>query len=193
MNHFKSLENHRVRLDLLQPSYLADLMPVATELGLVKYSPSEIHSEDHLRRYIEVAINGFNNGNTIPLAIYDKLAGEYAGSTRFGLIDHDNRVLHIGWTWIGYRFQGSGLNENMKYLMLEYAFENMEFHKVEFRIDERNMRSRKAVEKLGATLEGILRENVVLSDGFRRNSCCYGILNTEWPGIKVSLLQKITR
>lgn len=64
------------------------------------------------------------------------------------------------------------------------AFEKMKFKKVEFRIDERNIASRKAFEKLGAKLEGILRENVVVKNGFRRSSCCYGILSEEWPRLK---------
>jgi len=69
-------------------------------------------------------------------------------------------------------------------LMLSYAFEKMNFEKVEFRIDERNIRSRKAVEKLGASLEGILRKNVITKSDFRRSSCCYGILKEEWNDIK---------
>ena len=73
----------------------------------------------------------------------------------------------------------------MKFLMLQYAFETLDFEKVEFRIDERNIKSRKAVEKLGATLEGLLRQNTVMNDGFRRNTCCYGILKSEWNTIKL--------
>jgi RimJ/RimL family protein N-acetyltransferase len=88
-------------------------------------------------------------------------------------------VLEIGSTWIGREFQGSGLNTKMKHLMINYAFKEMNFEKIEFRIDERNIRSRKAVEKLGAVLEGTLRSNVYLLDGFKRNTCCYGILREE--------------
>ena len=72
----------------------------------------------------------------------------------------------------------------MKFLMLKYAFEVLEFEKVEFRIDERNIRSRKAVEKLGAALEGTLRSDTLMINGFRRNTCCYGILKEEWVEIK---------
>jgi RimJ/RimL family protein N-acetyltransferase len=68
--------------------------------------------------------------------------------------------------------------------MLQHAFEDMKFEKVEFRIDERNAQSRKAIEKIGATLEGILRCNTIMLDGFRRSTCCYSILKEEWPEIK---------
>ena len=89
-------------------------------------------------------------------------------------------MLHIGATWIGSAFHGTGLNRAMKILMLQHAFVEMGFEKVEFRIDERNTPSRKAVEKFGARLEGILRKNVYLDDGFKRNTCCYGLLKEEW-------------
>ena len=100
-------------------------------------------------------------------------------------------MLHIGWTWIGKQFQGTGLNINMKYLMLQYAFETLQFDKVEFRIDDRNTKSRKAVEKLGATLEGILRKDTLMIDGYKRNTCCYGILKEEWISIKSKLTVKL--
>lgn len=67
--------------------------------------------------------------------------------------------------------------------MLEYAFESLKFDKVEFRVDERNISSRKAVEKVGGKLEGILRKNTLMLDGFKRNTCCYGILKEEWPEV----------
>ena len=190
---FKSLENERVLLSLLDLKQLEELLPVASEPGLIKYSPSEIHTQELLKSYAEIAIEGYYRGDTIPLVIYDKQLQDYAGSTRFGYMDPVNKVLQIGWTWIGKKFQGSGLNTNVKLLMLEYAFETLEFEKVEFRIDERNTRSRKAVEKIGAQLEGILRRDVILSDGFRRNTCCYGILRQEWPDIKIELNRRIRK
>jgi len=104
-------------------------------------------------------------------------------------IDWNNKVLEIGATWIGRQFQGTGLNKHMKFLMLQYAFETLGIEKVEFRIDERNTASRKAVEKLGATLEGILRKNVYLLDGFKRNTCCYSILQEEWHHIKTTIFK----
>ena len=72
---------------------------------------------------------------------------------------------------------------------LQYAFETLNFEKIEFRIDERNIGSRKSVEKIGAKLEGILKKNVYLLDGFKRNTCCYGILQEEWEGIKTSVFK----
>ncbi|MGG5488366.1 GNAT family N-acetyltransferase [Gaetbulibacter sp. PBL-D1] len=184
------IENDRVSLTLLGLSNYKKLQEVANEKDLIAYSPSDISSPEKLKSYVQTAVDGFYHKTIIPFIIYDKQKQKFAGSTRFGNINWDNKTLHIGWTWIGREFQGSGLNTNMKFLMLQYAFETLAFEKVEFRIDERNIRSRKALEKLGATLEGILRRDVVLKDGFRRNTCCYGILKDEWPTIKLTIFKE---
>ncbi len=174
------LEDERVRLELLTSSHAGLLSDIASEPKLVQYSPSDIESPKALLQYIEAAIKGFELETAIPFAIFDKREHKYAGSTRYMNIDQQNKVLEIGSTWIGKPFQGTGLNKHIKFLMLNHAFEQMDFEKVEFRIDERNTRSRKAVEKLGAVLEGVLRRNVYLLDGYKRNTCCYGILKNEW-------------
>ena len=174
------LEDNRVRLEPLSEDHQELLQAVAFEEKLVQYSPSDIASADSLLNYIQLALKAKAAGTAFPFAIFDKLTGTYAGSTRYMNIDQANKVLEIGSTWIGRAHHGSGLNTHMKILLLDNAFGPMGFEKVEFRIDERNIRSRKAVEKLGAKLEGVLRRNVYLLDGFKRNTCCYGLLKEEW-------------
>ncbi|MBT8395185.1 MAG: GNAT family N-acetyltransferase [Bacteroidia bacterium] len=178
------LENNFIRLSLLDLSNYEHLLPIAQQEKLIQYSPSDISSPDTLKKYVQIAVDGYYQGTVIPFIIYDKAKNQYAGSTRFGNIDQENKVLHIGWTWIGKQFHGTGLNTNMKFLMLQYAFEDLKFEKVEFRIDERNAQSRKAIEKIGAKLDGILRSDTVMLDTFRRNTCCYSILKEEWPEVK---------
>jgi len=179
-----TLENNRVKLALLDLSNYKQLVEIAGQENLIQYSPSDISTPEKLKEYVQVAVDGYYHKTIIPFIIYDKQTQAYAGSTRFGLINWKNKVLHIGWTWIGKQFQGTGLNKHMKFLMLQYAFETLAFDKVEFRIDERNTASRKAVEKIGATLEGILRKDTLMLDDFKRSTCCYGILMEEWPQIK---------
>lgn len=178
------LENDFVKLTLLDLSNYKHLSGVATENDLIFYSPSDISTPEKLKEYVQIAVDGYYQKTAIPFIIYDKTQNSFAGSTRFGLINWKNKVLHIGWTWIGREFQGTLLNKNMKFLMLQYAFEELQFEKIEFRIDERNIRSRKAVEKIGSTLEGILRKDTLMIDRFRRSTCCYGILKEEWNKIK---------
>ena len=184
-----TLENNRVKLSLLDLSNYKHLTSIAQQPNLVQYSPSKIDTADHLKNYVQTAVDGYYHKTTIPFIVFDKQTNTYAGCTRLGLINWKNKVLHIGWTWIGTEFQGTGLNKNMKFLMLQYVFETLKFDKIEFRIDERNIKSRKAVEKLGATLEGILRKDTLMLDGFKRSTCCYGILNEEWDEIKASVFE----
>lgn len=180
------LENERVRLTLLDLSNYKNLIPIAQEKDLVYYSPSDIATSESLKIYVQTAVDGYYHKTTIPFIVYDKHVQAYAGSTRFANIDRHNKKLEIGWTWIGRAFQGSGLNMHMKFLMLQYVFETLKFDKVLFRVDERNIRSRKAVEKIGGTLEGTLRSDMLMLDGFKRNTCCYGILKEEWGAIKAN-------
>jgi RimJ/RimL family protein N-acetyltransferase len=174
------LENDLVKLEPLSLANYHYLLPIARQEKLVQYSPSHIETAEALKSYVEEALEKERNFLAMPFIIYDKTRKAYAGSTRYMNIDHKNKVLEIGSTWIGREFQGTGLNGEAKLLMLNYAFDGMHFEKVEFRIDERNLRSQKAVEKLGVKLEGVLRKNVYLLDGFKRNTCCYGILKEEW-------------
>ena len=178
------LENNSVKLTLLDLSNYEHLITISKQDRLIQFSPSDISTTEKLREYVQTAVDGYYHKTTIPFIIFDKTKNQYAGSTRFGNINWHNKVLHIGWTWIGKEFQGTGLNKNMKFLMLQYAFEELKIEKVEFRIDKRNAQSRKAVEKIGAKLEGILRKDTVMLDGYRRSTCCYGILKEEWNEIK---------
>jgi len=185
-----TLENDSVKLSLLDLSNYKHLIPIAQQEKLIQFSPSDISTPEKLKEYVEIAVDGYYNKTTIPFIIFDKVKNEYAGSTRFMNMNWKNNVLHIGSTWIGREFQGTGLNTNMKFLMLSYAFEEMNFEKVEFRIDERNTRSRKAVEKIGGTLEGILRKDTLMLDGFKRSTCCYGILKEDWTEIKQTFFEE---
>ena len=181
------LENNRVKLSLLDLSNYKHLIEIAKQKDLIYYSPSDISTPEKLKEYVATAVDGYYHKTVIPFIIFDKEKNAFAGSTRYGNINYKNKVLHIGWTWIGKASQGTGLNKNIKFLMLQYAFETLQFDKVEFRIDERNIRSRKAVEGIGGKLEGVLRKDTVMQDGFKRNTCCYGILKEEWTAIKANI------
>ncbi len=185
-----TLENDRVKLSLLDLSNYEHLIPIGKQDKLVQYSPTDIATPESLKNYVQKAVDGYYHKTAIPFIVFDKEKNEYTGCTRFMNIDWKNSVTEIGSTWIGKQFQGTGLNKNMKFLMLQYAFEELKFDKVDFRVDERNKASRKAVEKLGAIQEGTLRKNVLMLDGFKRNTCCYGILNVEWSSIKKTIFKR---
>ena len=135
MNGIPTLENDSVSLSPLTLTNYKNLIEIASEEKLVQYSPSAIETPESLRKYVEIALQQFENGTSIPFIVFDKRKKAFAGSTRFMNISRTNSVLHIGSTWIGKEFQGTGLNAQMKHLMLEYACGPMEFEKVEFRVD----------------------------------------------------------
>jgi RimJ/RimL family protein N-acetyltransferase len=179
-----TLETNRVKLTLLDLSNYKHLLDIAQQENLVQYSPSKIDTPQDLKDYVQTAVDGYYHKTAMPFIIYDKATNAYAGSTRYMNIHWKHKVLEIGSTWIGRQFHGTGLNKHMKFLMLQYAFETLEFNRVEFKNDERNTPSRKAVEKIGGTFEGILRKNIIMLDGFNRSTCCYSILREEWDDIK---------
>lgn len=178
------LENKRARLEPLTRENYRLLQAVASEPDLIRYSPGVLHTPEGFETYMKKALEEAVSGQSIPYLIRDLQAGEVAGSTRFMRIDRVNKIVEIGSTWLGSPFQGTGLNGAVKALLLAEAFGPLGFEKVVFRIDERNLRSRKAVEKLGASLEGILRRDVYLDSGYKRNTCSYGLLREEWAAMQ---------
>jgi len=183
------LENEFVRLEPLKMSHLDFLVPIAEQTpDLLKFSPSPFGDRAALQDYIQIALDEKSNLNRHPFVIFDKQKDKYAGSTSFADISAKNQRLEIGWTWIGKDFQGTGLNKNCKFLMLRYAFEILAFERVEFKADSRNLQSRRAIEKIGATYEGELRSHTLMNDGYRRHTVYYSILKDEWQAVKQNIL-----
>ena len=187
-----TLENNRVKLSPLSLENYKHLTDIAQQENLVQYSPSKVDTPEDLKEYVQTALDWYNNKTALPFIVFDKKTNTYAGTSRYMNINWHNNVLEIGATWIGREFQATGLNNNLKFLMLQYAFETLKFDKVEFRVDERNIPSRKAVEKIGGVFEGLLRKNTLMLDGFKRSTCCYGILKVEWDAIKNTVFTDYT-
>jgi RimJ/RimL family protein N-acetyltransferase len=130
------------------------------------------------------AITDRQNSTTAVWVIIDKMTNKVAGCTRIADISWKDERGQIGWTWIGRDFQGSGLNKEMKYLMLTYGFEVLGLNRIEFKADERNNQSRRALLGIGATYEGVLRQHMKIHTGFIRNTVFYSILRSEWDTVK---------
>lgn len=126
-----------------------------------------------------------DRGSMLPFTVM--VGGDVAGMTTYCNIDEPNKVLEVGYTFIARRFQGSHVNPEMKLLMLEHAFETLGQHRVELRTHSMNRHSRSAIEKLGATLDGILRRHTILPNGTVRDTCVYSILDHEWPTARAGL------
>jgi len=187
------LEDEHVLLRPLQESDIEYLLPYAlNEQDTWKYSGISAHGEERMRTYINTALTNRAAGKEYAFIVFDKQTQQYAGSTRFYDIQPDNAMLQLGYTWYGEQFRGTGLNKHCKFLLLQFAFEELGMYRVEFRADARNERSIAAMKSIGCTVEGILRSNMWLEAGGRRSSIVLSILKEEWEGgVKENLRRRL--
>lgn len=182
------LEDSRLRLEPLQIQHFEELLIIALESpDLLKYSPSPFGTADKLKAYIEIALNARKNEQRYPFAIFDKSKKRFIGSTSFGNVSIAHGRLEIGWTWIDKQSQGTGLNRRCKLLLLDYVFNQLKLKRVEFKVDARNIQSKRALEKLGAKFEGVLRSHTQMEDNYRRDTAYFSILEEEWTAINKDL------
>ncbi len=186
------LENDRVLLRPLTADDLSLLIPFSVyEPELWTYSLLPANGEENLKNYIEIALQHKKEGSSYPFIVFDKQTNRFAGSTRFYDIQQQHNTLQLGYTWYGKAFQGTGLNKNCKYLLLNLAFETLQVDRVEFRADAKNKRSISAMKSIGCTVEGVLRSNCASPTG-RRDSIVLSILRNEWHGgIEEALRSKL--
>jgi RimJ/RimL family protein N-acetyltransferase len=130
-------------------------------------------------------------GREAHFATIDARTSRVLGSTSYCTLRPDHRGLEIGWTWLTPAAWGTGVNAEAKYLQLRHAFDDLGCQRVEFETDELNVRSRRALESLPATYEGIRRDCTLMSDGRRRSSAIYSILDSEWPDVRANLERRV--
>ena len=186
------LEDERV---LMRPLLLSDLaylsVYVRQEPALWKYALTPITTEQEFEQYLATAVETRELKTAYPFIVFDKLQNKYIGSTRLYDIQLNYRSTQLGYTWYSESTWGTGLNEHCKLLLLQFAFETIGFERIEFRADNRNKRSIAAMQKIGCTVEGILRNHLPTSDGTRRDSIVLSMLKNEWPTIKAGFLARI--
>jgi RimJ/RimL family protein N-acetyltransferase len=187
------LEDDFVLLRPLQASDFENLLVFSLhEPDLWKYSLVQAGGADNLRNYLKLALAAREAKKEYPFIVFDKRQGKYAGSTRFYDIQLNNQSLQLGFTWYGKQFQGTGLNKHCKFLLLQFAFESMQMERVEFRADNTNERSIRAMKSIGCVPEGVLRSHGRRPDGSRRDSIVLSILKDEWENqVKRELGEKI--
>ena len=187
------LENERVFLRPMVEADIQHLLPYAlNEPEIWHYSLQAASSEEKMENYIRTAVEKRIVSDSYPFIVFDKKTNQYTGSTRFYDIQEVHDTVQIGYTWYGKAFQRSGLNWNCKFLLLQFAFDVLGMHRVEFRADALNSKSIKAIIGIGCTKEGILRQNVSTDTGQRRDSIVLSILKDEWtPSIKSELFERL--
>lgn len=205
-----SLQGHFVRLEPLTLAHVPDLLRAASGPRDTYTFTTVPADEPSTRAYVEAALTAQAAGSAFPFATIDVRGGSpgvVVGSTRFGSVErwpwppgslgqrpHDTPdAVEIGWTWLAPSAQRTPLNSEAKLLLLTHAFEVWEVHRVTLKTDARNQRSRAAIERLGARLDGILRAHMPAADGSRegspalRDSAVYSIVRAEWPEVRARL------
>ncbi len=178
------LAGRTVRLEPLAAHHAADLA-AAAEPGIFRYHVTvPDFSPDGLRRYIDLLCS---RPATIPFAQIHLASGKAIGVTTYLDIQPMHHALEIGTTWIATAHQGTHVNPEAKYLLLRHAFERCAANRVQLKTDARNLQSQRAIEKLGAVREGVLRSHIIMPDGFVRSSMLYSIVREAWPAVKARL------
>lgn len=153
----------------------------------------DINSSEDMRSWVLDILSRAEKGTDLPFVAIHLASGRIAGATRYLNIMPKDRGLEIGGTWYGLEFQRTQVNTECKYLLLQHAFETLGCIRVQLKTDLRNERSQKAIERIGAVKEGVLRNHMILPDGYYRHSVFYSIVDTEWPQVKKRLEEMMAR
>ena len=178
------LEGNMVQLIPLELHHLEELYTLASDKELWRLVPSDCSERETFFTNYTQAIKARAQGLQYPFVIVNKETGQYMGSTRFFEMYELDKKLEIGWTWITQEYWGTTVNLECKLLLMAYCFEVLQVNRVQLKTKDTNIRSRKAIEKIGGVFEGILRKDKIQSDGTTRNAAYYSILDTEWKDVK---------
>ena len=183
-----------VRIVPLDLSHTEDLLAAGADPEIWRYLPiPQPNSLAEVKAWIDDALKHAATGEQIPFALIDTSTDRAIGSTRFLDIHREWRTLEIGWTWMAASVQRTGVNTEAKYLLLRHAFHDLGAIRMKFKVDARNLKSQRAVERIGAVKEGVLRKQRINHDGFIRDAVYYSILNDEWPSVEQRLQAMLAR
>ncbi|MDC0713384.1 GNAT family protein [Stigmatella sp. ncwal1] len=187
-----TLEGHGVRLEPLRPEHAGELASLCEDT-VFEFTVQVLRTQADLERYIAGAMEAQARGTEQPFLIRKQETGEPLGTTRYMTISRHDRTLEIGHTWLARAAWRTPVNTGCKFLLLRHAFEVLQVMRVQLKTDQRNARSRAAIERIGAKFEGILRHHMLVRDGVVRDTAHYSILDTEWPEVKARLEERLGR
>jgi N-acetyltransferase len=177
-----------VRLEPLSEAHIPALAEAGKDESIWKYMLyANLTSLESMTGWVRDLLERQNAGTDLPFAVIHLASGRLAGATRYLEMRPQHRSLEIGGTWYAPEFQRTAVNTECKYLLLAHAFEELNCIRVQFKADARNERSVRAIERLGAKWEGILRSHYIMQDGVRRDSVYFSILDREWGDVKKQL------
>lgn len=182
-----TLEDARVRLEPMSVAHVASLDAAAADGELWNIRVTSVPAPGETRAYVEAALTGHEQGHMLPFVVIDKPSGKVIGSTRYHDIVPAVERLEIGYTWYRKSSQRTHVNTTCKLLLMTHAFETLGARLVGWRTDLDNHASQKAIERLGARKDGVLRHHALRRDGTVRDTVMYSLLAGEWPEVKARL------
>ncbi|MBN1536393.1 MAG: GNAT family N-acetyltransferase [Anaerolineales bacterium] len=187
-----TLTGNFVRLEPLSESHTPDFCRVGLDERIWRFMRyGMVLTENQMHQWVLSILEKQTKGNDLPFAVIHLESGRAVGATRYLNIQPDQRNLEIGGTWYGIDYQRTAVNTESKYLLLKHAFEVMDVIRVQIKTDVRNIASQRAIERLGAVKEGVMRKHMILPDGYIRDSVIYSIVNDEWERVKAGLEEKL--
>ena len=189
-----TLQGVHVRLEPLKDSHVPDLLEAGRDPEIWRLLPTPAFvTLDDARDWYDKAQRDHQTGQQIPFAIIHQASDRAVGSTRFLDIQRAHRGLEIGWTWIGKAWQRTAVNTECKRLLMGHAFDDLGAIRMQLKTDLRNERSQAAIERIGGVREGVLRDQMIMPDGYYRSSVYYSILREQWPDVRQRLDQMMNR
>ena len=183
-----TLTGKHVRLEPMSETHISGLAEIGMGQAFWDFMLyGDINTREDMANWVRDILSRAERGTDLPFVVIHLGSGRIAGATRYLNIVPKDRGLEIGGTWYGLEFQRTPVNTECKYLLLRHAFETLGCIRVQLKTDLRNERSQKAIERIGAVKEGILRNHMILPDGRYRHSVFYSIIDTEWTAVKKRL------
>lgn len=185
------LQDSMILLRPVEPGDINGFRKIFSDDGIWDYTVTKYSTGEEIEKFVSDAIYNKQNSIRYTFTVIDKISREIAASSSYGNLAMEDKCVEIGWSYVGKKFWGSHINPHMKYHMLRYAFEEMGMNRVEFKTDDANPRSGRALLKIGCKKEGILRSKNLLHNGRMRDTAYYSILANEWEHIKETVFSKL--
>ena len=188
-----TLRGHGLRLEPLSLAHEDGLRAAAADGALWTIRVTSVPEPEATRAYIETALRMQSQGTRLPFAVVDEASGQVLGSSSYHDILPEVWRLEIGYTWYAQRVQRSHVNTSCKLLLMAHAFDTLGCHVVGWRTDNFNFASQRAIERLGARKDGVIRGHALRRDGTIRDTVMYSLRSGEWPESRAQLLDRLAR
>jgi N-acetyltransferase len=187
----KTLENDIVKLIPMDISHIDAIWEVCKHEAIWEHMSDHLMDYEQVVEYVTKKVKALEAQTDYSYVIVDNQTGKIIGSTTFMDISQQHKRAEIGSTWITPSYWRTAVNSNCKFLLLQYAFEEWGLNRVQIKTGHENIRSQKAIERLGATKEGILRNHMIRKEGTIRHTVMYSIIKEEWPEVKQHFIKNL--